>query len=243
MWVKNYNCWQSKAHAQCRCSFYYLRKMIFWSIRLSQCLGNETETPTAKSLLFVTKYVITQKRMYVPTGPMKHSTTFWNVFSCSEKKLNTNTEVKTVVMMPLKKLAKLTFPSWHHIFNMLKNTINSNNRQHLFGNFSILFVVWKIFCIHLFELRWYFFRSRLELEHLFSQIRRMFNSNTYCDEMCQIVSVTIIWQADTQLNVNGTPCVCEYHGRATEWKIFYSWKKFLETFRFNSAVKSVPVNW
>lgn len=72
--------------------------------------GNR-EKITAKSFLFVTKYVITQKIAYVPIGPTKHSSTFCNVLSSNEKKPRTNPDAKVVVMKPLMKPAKLIFPS------------------------------------------------------------------------------------------------------------------------------------
>lgn len=72
-------------------------------------------------------------------GPIKHSTAFVIVFSFKEKKLSTRTDAKIVVMMPLKKLAKLTFPSRHHIFSILKFMWIFNIHQHLFDkNLSIL---------------------------------------------------------------------------------------------------------
>lgn len=66
---------------------------------------------TAKSSVGVAKYAIIQNMVYVPIGPLNPINAFRIESNSMDVKLNINIDAATVVMMPLIKLAKLTFPS------------------------------------------------------------------------------------------------------------------------------------
>lgn len=161
-----------------------------------------------------------------------HSTTFWNEFKSREKKLSTKTEVKNDVMMPLMKLAKLTFPSWHHIFN---NYILKYNFCPLKSS---------IYCMHLNKfssgsrLKRSLRMNNANLIRIFV-MKGTFVSLNFCGVpymKCQSKCV-IIWQADTRLNVMRDHVHITRVLESQRYHfVFCAWKKFLEIFRLKSVV-------